>query len=1671
MVLQKLNPNPCRMTAANPLDDCLLRWRNNLIDLTRRNPLLALRPGPGRLLMLSAPEPKKMFSLLVVEGKSARFWYPTEEGPSQGNPKSPSSPSPREIVCADYAGTPYASRGPLVAALTNLYRRAQAAYRERGLHILHVGFGVLEWRDAEDQPLRSPLVLLPVVLHRPSMHEPFVLGPAEEDPFLNPALSVRLQQEFAFGLPGVPDDWQENSLPRYIQEVESAIAGLPGWKVEPQAFLSLFPFFKGVMHQDLTDNAERIKAHPVVMALAGAAPLPRPAPLPTEQQLDDQADQSAPRLILDADGSQRLCLQAAARGDHLVLIGPPGTGKSQTIANLIADRIAQGKKVLFVSMKMAALEVVYQRLRQVGLGDFCLELHSHKANIREVVAELKRCLELPAPVAAAPEGDPDLVKLSARRDHLNRFLQALHRRQEPMGLSVWEALAQLPAWQAAPALPLGLPLARQAEDAAGQTIITEITQTQLSDLQQLLQKSQQFWHIRPGGNFPWWGFKADKFNLQLRDEVLGLIDKTRARLDKLRSTADHFASQLQVQGPIAWLARLGEYLHGKPGPVPSSWFSLKDWSELQAELDRCADQHQRLGQARAPLTARYGPGLWSLPVGAADRLEQAWKNALPRLAPGDSDGALLLKHQQALRGWAADTLKRMPTWLVEIRTIEKWLTVPLPPGAGSTATMHGGQGGEGLLDPAPQAVKHLVRLAHLGLSDHAPEPAWLQNEEALHKAQAVIAASKPVFARRQANRQTLLKTYKESFFELDLERIARGFEGPYSGWFRFLNGNYRRDRRTIRRRTLNEEVPGTLAQDVLLGREVVLDQRHIEAESAVRAAALGRYEQGLATNLEEADKAVRVAAEARTLARELNCETLPPRLVEALASTSQPHEKVRAAVKRLSESYTAWEHATMNLQGLLPMAGLPEIGAPLEECALTAIQHFSRELQLALNALGGATDGVLTQAPKASGDLAALVADLRQAEEIRCFEATQATEEQGWRDRFGPEYQGQQTNWNALRQSLAWAKRLREHWSLQHPASSLTPTIIAQLQDQKLPGMKEFRAAQELYEKDFHLFEHRFDSPGPILDGKPLREHPVEKINVHLQQLRDRVGELADWVDWRHLPDRFNHLGLGSFWEQLQQAAIPREQVVAVFLKSFWSSWVEAVFQQDQALNQFRRADHESLLEEYRRLDQQFIAAGADRVKRQVQEPLAEAGEERALLLREADKKTQHWPLRRLFDALPILLAHLKPCLLMSPLSVSQYLPADPAKLSFDLVVFDEASQILPEDAIGAIARGRQVVVTGDNQQLPPTSFSQETLGEDMDEGEDEPPVFESILEACLAAGLPQHMLRWHYRSRHEHLIAFSNSRFYGGLLMTFPSAQSTHAGLGVRLHHVADGVYDRGGRRDNPREAEAVANLVVKQLRDFPEQSVGVIAFSYPQMEAIQDALDQRLEQQPDLERCLRGNRLKGLFVKNLETVQGDERDVIFLSVGYGRDAQGKLPLHFGPINREGGARRINVAVTRARKNLVVVSSLRARDLDGEAPGIALLREYLDFAERGPAAAHPSMDPSPPLASVHALQEDVIAELAKLGYAAIPNVGCGPYRLDLGVLDPKQAGAFLLGIQFDGPTYYQIGPARDRDRLRPDLLAQLGWRLHTIWAAEWWRNRTEEGKRLQTILQQGAMR
>jgi len=587
------------------------------------------------------------------------------------------------------------------------------------------------------------------------------------------------------------------------------------------------------------------------------------------------------------------------------------------------------------------------------------------------------------------------------------------------------------------------------------------------------------------------------------------------------------------------------------------------------------------------------------------------------------------------------------------------------------------------------------------------------------------------------------------------------------------------------------------------------------------------------------------------------------------------------------------------------------------------------------------------------------------------------------------------------------------------------------------------------------------------------------------------MNDLQMWTDFKKLREEFIKVNMGVFLSKLLENPPEASQLLDIYHKTIYQAWLDSIFEKTTVLSEFRGQNHEKVIEEFRKLDKELVYLSGQKIielcnSRRPKNILFKAQDsEFSILRREAAKKRKHLPIRHLFNRIPNLLLKLKPCLLMSPLSVSQFIQPDiktekqipfddyvqSEVLKFDLVIFDEASQIFTEDVVGAIYRGRQLIVAGDSKQLPPTNFFR-TMDNDEDYNENEieeetSADFNSVLDECSTI-LSPHLLKWHYRSKHESLIAFSNNQFYGDRLITFPSSRYKNETLGIKFVYVPDSVYDRGGKRNNIKEAEIVADKVFQHFTNYPNKSLGVVAFSQAQMIAIEDEIEQRRRLKPEFEGFFKEDRLEGFFVKNLENVQGDERDVIIFSIGYGCDQHGRMTMNFGPLNKPGGERRLNVAVTRAREKIILVSSIKASDIDihtTKASGVLNLHYYLAYSEIGERAltiTHPQGkgDIESPL------EESVTEVIKNMGYNVINQVGCSGYRIDIGVIDPENTGQFLLGVECDGATYHSAATARDRDRLRQQILEGLGWKIHRIWSPDWVAKRETEVKKLKSAIE-----
>ena len=624
------------------------------------------------------------------------------------------------------------------------------------------------------------------------------------------------------------------------------------------------------------------------------------------------------------------------------------------------------------------------------------------------------------------------------------------------------------------------------------------------------------------------------------------------------------------------------------------------------------------------------------------------------------------------------------------------------------------------------------------------------------------------------------------------------------------------------------------------------------------------------------------------------------------------------------------------------------------------------------------------------------------------------------------------------------------------------------------PDAAELRAAADACQRATEALAEALDALADAMELRPERLEPGESFeeracgasDAWLRAALDRISSMHDVVRFNQLEKHAAEMGMPEVAGAAASRPEAARRLTGLFEHACYAAWLDAAFREQEALARFDGATHGGLIDRFRELDMaQFHRNRALIAERHWEQlPRHHGGGQLGVLKREFQKKSRHLAVRRLMQEAGRAVQSIKPVFMMSPLSIAKYIP--PGSVDFDLVVFDEASQVRPVEALGAIIRGRQAIVVGDSKQLPPTSFF-DRMADGGEEEASRTADLESILGMFCAQGARERMLRWHYRSRHESLIAVSNHEFYDNRLVVFPSPDAGKVDTGLLFRHDPDADYQRRGI--NTAEAKTIAQAVMKHARETPELTLGVAAFSNVQARRIEDEVDILRRRDPSHEEFFASHPEEPFFVKNLENVQGDERDVILISIGYGKVDGAYLPMNFGPLNPDGGERRLNVLITRARRRCIVYCNFVGADLDlrrSGARGVRALKTFLEYAQHGvidvPTASGKEAD-SP-------FEEAVAARLRALGHDVEHQIGSAGFFVDLAVVDPERPGRYLLGIECDGATYHSSRSARDRDRLRQQVLEGLGWRIHRIWSTDWFRNPHQELERVGMAVRSAKM-
>jgi len=1434
-------------------------WKNKLLDLSKRNRLMNYKETKRSSLQIINPDCISLWNSFVKEEKPLEFPYYDEYS--------------LEIESSSYEVQTNQDVKEMQKTLRNLRDKTKTIKEEQGVNILYLStFGFLKWTESVDSDylFSSPIILVPVTLTVESISSPYILSLHEDEIVINPTLCYKFENDFGIKLPSFDEDADIKS---YLESIRELVINNK-WEVDFGVSLSLLSFLKINMYNDLNRHKEVIKQNSVIRTISGDATACEKIP---EEIIDfDYDTQLKPTQVfqvVDADSSQQDAILCAKKGISFILQGPPGTGKSQTITNIISECLADGKKVLFVSEKMAALEVVYKRLTNAKLDDFCLILHSYKANKHAILEQLDTVLKMASKkIKLNDEAYQKLDALQADKEKLNDYANQLDVKILPLNKSIFEAngiLAHLNSYK---------------EIIFSMENIETVTKEQYNKQLYLLgQFSDTIGKMSEDySNNPWNGAIVLAVTNELRHDIAANISTLVQKLAWANKRIQEIYNDLSLQWGKSYLAiqKLIPILDiAKQSPVvPLSWVIDGEITPLFDEISMCEKRKTQFFQKRNELEFQYHTISFNAnSISGLDTKSLVNSNAIQN-------------------------------------AIEKIASI---------------------ISEAPYCKWDIKDTRLFSIFNEAKENSDKINELRIN----------------------LMSSFENEIFDIDVNGIYNRYKTDYTSFWKIFKKSYKNDRKTIQ--VHYKSIVKKISDEMVL-------------DTVTKLREISKQKKWFLDNQSELKN-------------------------------------------YFDELYNA------------------------EKTDFNSIESYFKNF-------------------KALNNLFPLLLDMQDiAEEFEHREDDLLSHYQFF-------YKGLDTDWGNVRQALTWAVSFREQVQINHLNRSFIEVVSSNSEIVKLCAKysDEVQSILNNIDIEFQWFQSLFDS------HEIIQSLEITSLQEKLENCKNNLYLLEEWIDFRNARENCRKSGLTDYISKIDEYHIDKSDIIPIFKKRFFRLWLDAVLPKFPAVLNFRRRIHESTINEFSELDKlQFVITREIIRSRLINnlpqmEYFTSGFDEIGILKREINKQRRIMPVRKLFREIPNLLLTLKPCLMMSPLSVSLFLEAD--TYLFDTVIFDEASQVCTENAIGAIFRGKQVIIAGDSKQLPPTNFfTASTSDVEYDDDEiDDSNAYESILDE--AALLPERTLLWHYRSRHEHLIAFSNAKIYRSSLITFPSNIDKSTDNGVEYIFVKEGFYDRGGKRGNVIEAKRVAELVFEHFRKHPNRSLGVIAFGEVQQQAIDTEIRSMRMRNQQYELFFKEETNEPFFIKNLENVQGDERDTIIFSIGYAKDAAGVFHMNFGPLSKSGGERRLNVAITRAKFNVKLVGSIMPTDIDIErisSDGPKLLRDYINFAINGVESLvrtiiEPSIDQydSP-------FEEAVCNFLDRKGYKYATQVGCSGYRIDIAVKHPTLSGIYVLGIECDGVTYHSARTARERDRLRQDVLESIGWKIHRIWSTDWIKDQITEGEKL----------
>ena len=1511
---------------------------------------------------------------------------------------------------------------------------------DAGVNALYTAFGAVEWYEASDSniPVYAPVLFAPVEVRRVLDNGVYryVLASRDDDVETNQAFGELIRATYGLELP----PWDaEGTLSGYFEQIERLLQSQRRWRLRRWVTVGLFTFAKMAMYRDLDtrrwSGQGGLESHPILNDLfAGTESISEPTLAP-DYEIDSlpMANKSQ-TLVTDADSSQHSALIDALEGKNLVVQGPPGTGKSQTITNIIAASMNEGKRVLFVAEKMAALKVVKDRLDSFGLGQFCLEVHSNKTRKAAVLKSLEERLNLPASSLEIKQLRQAIESHDQARRELIYYANKMNEEVGETGLTVHEILrGNCVRTNLGEQLPSGLRKARIVEP----TMLTSERRLELKDLARDLQScaaSMNQW----GGvaKHPWRGLENEYLDVFQSDELvaeltswshaLGLLGEKIVDLNK----ATGWGVEGRIMSAEAFVTKVLALPEMPEGVVDSivREAATDSGRSLLSGVIRDIEHMAAINECLARVFAD-GASIDGIDVG----------NLHSALAVASDLGVqtLTVRGVEDLRREREQTAHRLRQNLPTVVQFAALFGIDNP----TVADVESIITAVVLLADIP---KESLRFRDPALVSEGSEQIL---ERGFRKAESLRAAG---------------RTVTRDFHLVSLPSVPEIKEAGHalqrSGFFRRLfSSKYRSARRLYEDiAQVNGDRRNRQPAEELVRLAWFLEQKQeLESDAGLRHTA-GLAFRGLDTQWQELLVVSRWASKVRRelpnsddrnghfCAVLLGAETRKLHSISELAQKDRQVDALKAFLyagdsnERSVESLCKAAEATavrvnelaLNVQRLrinpsVVLVDLGTVAAALTEMLAVRGRLDSAEARALLGKVA------VPRPPRAEIFKTAMkfveavtAADLPRSvqAEVLCGSAGTVLDELRTR-----------------------ARDLRE--ALNEAASHK-------------------QVVNELARLNARLW----------IGCDDLDEAAIEHAKARIDYALANQSALQPYFDFLRVESRAKSSSLRAILKHLEGAAVPYAQLGDVYDFIFFRSCADSVLSTDPKLGSHSGVTHEQLRKRYQQLDRKIMELRRREIARKLMDVGIPPGNSRgraseitelALIRKQIGLQRRHVALRDLFKRAGLAVQALKPCFMMSPMSVAQFL--DPAGLRFDLVVMDEASQIRPEDALGAIVRGSQLVVVGDPKQLPPTTFFEKVDRDDLaDDSSEEADIHdltaqESILDLARGPYQPVRQLRWHYRSQHERLIGFSNHEFYYDTLIVFPSPKGNDLEYGVR-HVAVDGTYEAGLNR---AEAEAITEAAQEFMQRFPTRSLGIVAMNKPQQELIQKMMDELFATNVEAEayRLRWENSLEAVFVKNLENVQGDERDVIFISTVYGKDAAGNFFQRLGPINGAHGHRRLNVLFTRAKQQARLFTSMKANDIRIEATsrlGVKALKNYLAYAQGG----HPETGEITGREPDSEFERWVIEMLQEGGYETVPQLGVAGYYIDIAVRHPERRGAFILGIECDGAMYHSARSVRDRDRLRQEVLERLGWNIYRIWSTDWFRNPRTEFQKLTDALE-----